>query len=157
MYMSSTMDWSLFDNPAPLINMASRSFARIGDRQIKPLGLGIGQMPVLYLLRDGEAMSQKQLATLARTEQPSMAQMLSRMERDGLIQRLPDPTDGRSSLVSLTRRALSKIPKARETLSTGNKQAFSGFSKHEIETLCDLLRRLNTNLDRLIAEESVTR
>ena len=31
-----------------------------------------------------------------------MAQMLVRMERDGLIRRAPDPADGRSSLVSLT-------------------------------------------------------
>jgi MarR family transcriptional regulator, transcriptional regulator for hemolysin len=152
--MSSAMDWTLFGNPAPLINMASRSFARLGDRQIKPLGFAIGQMPVLYMLRDGGAMSQKQLATLAKIEQPSMAQMLSRMERDGLIQRQPDPQDGRSSLVSLTRRALSKVPKVREALDSGNKEAFSGFSKHEIELLVDLLRRLNTNLDRLVAEEN---
>ncbi len=31
-----------------------------------------------------------------------MAQMLARMERDGLIQRAPDPAGGRSSRVTLT-------------------------------------------------------
>ncbi|WP_114240307.1 MarR family winged helix-turn-helix transcriptional regulator [Dyella sp. C9] len=152
--MSRSVDWSLFDNPAPLINMASRSFARLGDRQVKPLGFAIGQMPVVYLLRDGGSMSQKQLATLAKIEQPSMAQMLSRMERDGLIQRSPDPADGRSSLISLTRGAMAKIPKVREVMNAGNRQAFDDFSKAEITMLVDLLRRLNSNLDRLLAEEN---
>ena len=32
-----------------------------------------------------------------------MAQMLTRMERDGVIQRTPDPADGRSSRITLTR------------------------------------------------------
>ena len=148
--MPTAIDWNLFDNPAPLINMASRSFTRLGDRQVKPLGFSIGHMPVLYLLRDGRAMSQKQLATLAKMEQPSMAQLLSRMERDGLIQRSPDPTDGRSSLISLSRKALSKIPKVKDALHANSNQAFAGFGKQEIRVLVDLLRRLNANLDQLV-------
>jgi hypothetical protein len=52
-------DWDLFDRPAPLVNMASRSFLRLGERRVKPHGFSIGQLPVLYLLRDGKAMSQR--------------------------------------------------------------------------------------------------
>ena len=55
-------DWDLFDRPAPLVNMASRSFLRLGERRVKPHGFSIGQLPVLYLLRDGKAMSQRDLA-----------------------------------------------------------------------------------------------
>ena len=96
-------DWDLFDRPAPLVNMASRSFLRLGERRVKPHGFSIGQLPVLYLLRDGKAMSQRDLARAAKVEQPSMAQILARMERDGLVQRTPMPGDGRSQLVSLTK------------------------------------------------------
>ena len=80
-------DWDLFDRPAPLVNMASRSFLRLGERRVKPHGFSIGQLPVLYLLRDGKAMSQRDLARAAKVEQPSMAQILARMERDGLLRR----------------------------------------------------------------------
>ncbi len=152
--MPTTMDWNLFDDPAPLVNMASRSLMRLGDRRVRPLGLGISQMPVLYLLREGGAMSQKELARHAKVEQPSMAQTLARMERDGLIKRSPDPEDGRRSLISLTKKALSRLALVREALQADNGKELEGFSDVEISTLVDLLRRLNGNLDRLLLEES---
>lgn len=146
-------DWDLFEKPAPLINMASRSFARLGERRVKAMGFSIGQLPVLYLLRNGAQMSQKELAKFAKIEQPSMAQMLSRMERDGLIRRMPDPADGRSSLVSLTEATLAKLPAARDALDEGQEAAFAGFNDDEVQTLLQLMRRLNQNLERMIAEE----
>ena len=132
-------DWDLFDAPAPLINMASRSFARLGERRVKALGFNIGQ--------------QKDLAKFAKIEQPSMAQMLARMERDGLIRRTPDPTDGRSSLVSLTDAARERLPAARQALEEGREVVLAGFSAEEVQTLLRLMRRLNQNLDRMVAEE----
>ncbi|MBN8954699.1 MULTISPECIES: MarR family transcriptional regulator [unclassified Rhizobium] len=146
-------DWDLFDAPAPLINMASRSFARLGERRVKALGFNIGQLPVLYMLRNGAEMSQKDLAKFAKIEQPSMAQMLARMERDGLIRRTPDPTDGRSSLVSLTDAARERLPAARQALEEGREVVLAGFSAEEVQTLLRLMRRLNQNLDRMVAEE----
>jgi len=146
-------DWDLFDAPAPLINMASRSFARLGERRVKALGFNIGQLPVLYMLRNGAEMPQKDLAKFAKIEQPSMAQMLARMERDGLIRRKPDPADGRSSLVSLTDAARERLPAARQALEEGREAVLAGFSAEEVQTLLRLMRRLNQNLDRMVAEE----
>lgn len=146
-------DWDLFENPAPLINMASRSLARLGERRVKALGFNIGQLPVLYLLRNGAQMSQKELAKFAKIEQPSMAQMLARMERDGLIRRTPDPADGRSSLVSLTEAAIAKLPAARDALDEGQEAVLAGFTDDEVQMLLQLMRRLNRNLERMIAEE----
>ncbi|SCB30551.1 MarR family winged helix-turn-helix transcriptional regulator [Rhizobium multihospitium] len=146
-------DWDLFDTPIPLINMASRAFSRLGERRVKALGFNIGQLPVLYMLRNGAQMSQKDLAKFAKIEQPSMAQMLARMERDGLIRRVPDPADGRSSLVSLTEAAIAKLPAARQALEEGRERVLSGFSTDEVQTLVQLMRRLNQNLDRMVAEE----
>lgn len=147
-------DWNLFSSPAPLINMASRSYTRLGERRVKAFGFSIGQMPVLYMLRDGGAMSQKELARFAKIEQPSMAQMLARMERDGLIHRTPDPDDGRSSLISLTEEALSKLPAIQVSMQQGNKESLVGFSNDEISMLLNLLRRLNDNLDRLVEKDA---
>ncbi len=146
-------DWDLFDTPIPLINMASRAFSRLGERRVKALGFNIGQLPVLYMLRNGAQMSQKDLAKFAKIEQPSMAQMLARMERDDLIRRIPDPADGRSSLVSLTETAVAKLPAARQALEEGRERVLSGFSADEVQTLVQLMRRLNQNLDRMVAEE----
>lgn len=146
-------EWKLFSTPAPLINMAARAFARLGERRVKAFGFNIAQMPVLYLLRDGAAMSQKDLAHFAKIEQPSMTQMLARMERDGLVHRTPDPKDGRSSLVSLTEAAKAKLPAAREALHANSTRVLAGFSPDEVATLIALLQRLNENLDREVAED----
>ncbi len=148
-------DWTMFSNPAPLINMAARALARLGERRVKSFGFNIAQMPVLYLLKDGRSMSQKELAHFAKIEQPSMTQMLARMERDGLILRMPDPKDGRSSLVSLTESARTRIPAAREALHANSERVFAGFSEEEIATLVSLLQRLNQNLDQAVADEIV--
>jgi MarR family transcriptional regulator, transcriptional regulator for hemolysin len=147
-------DWKLFNRPAPLINMAARSFARLGEQKVQPLGFRIGQLPVLYLLREGARLSQKQLAQLAKVEQPSMAQTLSRMERDGLIERSPDPDDGRSSLIALTKTAKAKLPKVREALDADAEVMLAGFTDKEVATLVKLLQRLNENLDRLVEERA---
>ncbi|MET4389799.1 MarR family transcriptional regulator for hemolysin [Bradyrhizobium sp. F1.4.3] len=146
-------EWELLNTPAPLINMASRGLMRLAERRLKPFGASAGQLPVFYLLRDGGAMSQRDLARLARIEQPSMAQTLARMERDGLVRRVPDPKDGRSSLVSLTRKALAKMPALREALHAGRAELVEGFSEAEVATLCDLLQRLNRNLERGVTSE----
>ncbi len=47
----------------------------------------------------------RRLSELARSEnvsQPSMTQLVSRMERAGLVRRAPDPDDGRGVLVTTT-------------------------------------------------------
>ncbi|MGW7576923.1 MarR family winged helix-turn-helix transcriptional regulator [Streptomyces sp. NPDC054765] len=137
-----------FDSaPAALINIASRALSRVNDRRLRPLGLTFAQMPVLMALSKADALSQKELAVLARIEQPSMAQLLARMDRDGLIRRAPAQHDRRVSLISLTETGLAKLTQVRSALLETNDQASRGFSTEEVDILVDLLRRLVMNLE----------
>ncbi len=120
---------------------------RAAEPRFQKLGISIGQLPVLGALKDGNALSQKELARRANIEQPTMAQLLARMERDGLIQRAPDPADKRSSLISLTAKARRKLPRAHEELLRSGDEAFHAFSEREIATLSRLLRKLILSLD----------
>jgi DNA-binding MarR family transcriptional regulator len=147
------MDPEIFRRPGHLIVRASRLLLRLGDQRFEPLGLATAQMPVLYALRDGASMTQKELATLAGIEQPTMAQMLGRMERDGLIRRAANPADKRSALVSLTSRALKRLPQARAALLAGSTDALAGFTDREIATLNRLLSRIIRNLDPATADQ----
>lgn len=62
------MDWEPLGKPGHLINRAARAFARIGEARLKPHGFGVGHLPVLVALKDGEALSQRDLARFARIE-----------------------------------------------------------------------------------------
>ncbi|KAB0677093.1 MarR family winged helix-turn-helix transcriptional regulator [Aureimonas leprariae] len=143
------MKLDVLATPGHLITMAARGFVRLSEARLKPLGFGVGYLPALVALRDGLAGSQRDLARIVRIEQPSMAQMMARMERDGLIRRTPDPADGRSSRVALTDAALARLPDACAALFQGNRDALDGFSDEEAAQFLALLDRLIANLDRL--------
>jgi MarR family transcriptional regulator, transcriptional regulator for hemolysin len=140
------VDEEMFRTPGHLINRTAKLLTRWGDARFQALGLAIAQLPVLYALKDGSPLTQKELAGIAQIEQPTMAQLLSRMERDGLLCRTQNAEDKRSSLISLTPLALKKLPKARSVLRQGNREALQGFSDREIATLNKLLIRVIHNL-----------
>ena len=136
-------------NPARLFSRVHRLFARIMERRLRALGLSIGQLPVLAALEGGVALPQRDLARIADIEQPSMAQILARMDRDGLIERRRDPHDARSSLISLTAAAMAHLPAARQALQQGGREALQGLDAADVETLGRLLQRVIGNLEEL--------
>ncbi|WP_158744231.1 MarR family winged helix-turn-helix transcriptional regulator [Acidisphaera sp. L21] len=149
------LTFEVLSTPGHLISLAARGFARLSEARLKPLGFGVGHLPVLIALQDGRANTQRDLARFAKIEQPSMAQMLVRMERDGLIRRTPDADDGRSSRIALTRIARARLPDACAALFEGNGEALSGFTDAEAAQLVGLLTRVIANLDRIAsADES---
>lgn len=142
-------DWDPLRHPGHYFSRIARGLTRVGDARLRPLGLATAQLPVLTALKDGARLSQTELARWAKVEQPTMAQMLARMERDGLIRREPDPRDKRSSLVSLTDQALERLPAGRAVLRQGNADMTRGLSGAEVDTLVSLLRRVLANIESL--------
>ena len=138
--MQTPEDPSAWDDPvlrsARLFNRVQRLFARIVDDQ------GFSAV-----LRRGRARSQKALARIAEIEQPSMAQILARMERDGLIRRERDPNDARSTLISLTATALARLPSARQAMQRASREAVEGFDDADVRALAALLERVIRNLE----------
>jgi MarR family transcriptional regulator, transcriptional regulator for hemolysin len=148
------MDPQIFMMPGHLISRSARMMARWGEGRFQSLGIAAAQLPVLGALKDGASLTQKELARLARIEQPTMALLLNRMERDGLIRRTLNPQDKRSSLISLTSSAVKKLPAAKEAILQTNAAALQGFTEREVATLCRLLRRVIENLDFTEADET---
>ncbi|MBQ9353273.1 MarR family transcriptional regulator [Phyllobacterium sp.] len=119
---------------------------RRGEERLRPLGLGAAYLPVLVAVKNGEASTQADLARLLQVEQPSMAQALARMERDGFIQRKPDPAHRRSQIIELTALAFERLPQAYAALNEGNILAMTGFSAGETAQFVAFLNRVNANL-----------
>ncbi|MFT8472557.1 MarR family winged helix-turn-helix transcriptional regulator [Acetobacter persici] len=122
-----------------MINWAARLFAREMDEALRPFGLMSGQLPVIFALADGKPQPQRELVRLAAVEQSTMAKTLARMERDGLIQRTPDPNDRRSAFISLSSVAVDRLPDISAAVAAINAKSHMHLTVENSELLLNLL------------------
>ena len=71
---------------------------------------------ILLPLFEEDGLRMGELASRARLSKQTMTTMVRLLERDGLVERRADPSDGRASLVVLTERARTFRPVAEATL-----------------------------------------
>ena len=71
---------------------------------------------VLLPLYEEDGLRMGDLADRARLSKQTMTQMSARLERDGLVERRTDPSDGRATLIYLTERARGFEPVAAAVL-----------------------------------------
>jgi DNA-binding MarR family transcriptional regulator len=132
-----------------LTNWAARLFARALDRRLSGTGVSAAYMPVFFALMLGEPLTQKELARRASVEQPTMAATLSRMARDGLLVRTPDPSDGRSTLNALSPLARKKMEAVAAAGMSVNADALSALSAAEQAQFYDMLERVIARLEQM--------
>ncbi len=87
-----------------LAGQLAKGFARSLQQRATLLGFSPGQFPVLLELWQEDGLTPKQLLDKLEVEQATLANTLARMERDGLIQRTPHPTDRRAQIITLIAR-----------------------------------------------------
>ncbi len=95
------------DSLGYLVNRAARSMAHQLAEELRPAGVGIGPWAVLMFLWARDGLSQAELSRVVAIEPPTMVRTIDRMVRDGLVNRVPDPDDGRVSRIYLTERGRS--------------------------------------------------
>ena len=81
------------------IGLLSRLFDRRLQEVLKEQGVAPGQFAPLVMLFEQDGLTQAELCRRINVEQPTMANTLERMERDGLIKRKADTEDKRRALV----------------------------------------------------------
>lgn len=87
---------------ALLIPLA-RHYRRYVDKSLAGMGLRHSSgLTVMLLAREGDGVRQNRLADLLSIEGPSLVRQLDQMESAGLVERRPDPEDGRAKLIFLT-------------------------------------------------------
>jgi DNA-binding MarR family transcriptional regulator len=116
--------------------------ARI-DEQLRPLDLTFARYEVLMLLlfsRAGE-LPLGVVGSRLQVHPTSVTSAVDRLERQGLVLRVPHPTDGRTRLARLTHDGRQRALEATERLN-GSVFAEPGLADEEVEPLVDLLRGL---------------
>lgn len=130
--------------------LTSRGFMRVAEARLRPLGLGVAHMPVLIALAREGSLTQKEIAQRTHVEQPTAAALLQRMDAAGLTDRSPNPSDRRSTRISLSARAAALLPEALGLRQQTVSAATAGLSATDVELLNDLLGRVLANLDMMV-------
>jgi DNA-binding MarR family transcriptional regulator len=111
-------------------------------------GLHVGQEMVLLHLWQRDGLSPSELAGALGVEPPTVTNMLSRMEKAGLLERCRDPRDARCTRVYLTEKGWELREPVERRWEAVEKHAFARITAEEEALLRELLARLHDNLTR---------
>lgn len=136
------MTFEKMNSAGYLANHMARLFAHGLQQRIKPLGLAPAQFMALLELWNKDGLTQKQLVERLDVEQATIANTITRMERDGLIARRPHPDDRRAQSIFLTPKSRQIKAAAVEAAIGQNKLALNGLSPAEQAQFLDYMRRV---------------
>ncbi|POF63924.1 MarR family winged helix-turn-helix transcriptional regulator [Novacetimonas maltaceti] len=81
----------------------SNTWRLVLDRAIRPEGMSMAMMrPLAYLMMMPDGVSQRDLAQAMNTDSSALVRVLDLLEREGLVERRPDPVDRRVKSLFLT-------------------------------------------------------
>ena len=85
------------------LHNAARVWRLALDRRLKDLGVSqAGWLSIAYIAKAKAPLSQTELASLVQVEAATMVSTIDRLEKAGLVQRLPSESDRRVKLLVLT-------------------------------------------------------
>lgn len=110
--------------------------------QLAQLGLHPGQELMLVDIHQNQGTTQAELVARLGIEQPTVAKALTRMERTGFVERLPDPDDRRLTRLRLTGSGRAAIPAVLTAWAEVERRTTGGLTESEAGELIRLLNRI---------------
>lgn len=132
------------------LRRVSNRLARLRTSAFSGAGLAAWEFDVLAVLRRAEPPHELNPAQLIGATMIGSAAMTNRLDnlvRRGLVERLPNPRDGRSVLVRLAPDGVTRVDEAMRRLAHREAEALRGLTREEQATLAALLRRLVQDSD----------
>lgn len=115
------------------------------DAELAPLDITAAQYVVLMSLVNGACSSASDLCKGISYDPGAMTRMIDRLERRGLVRRVPRPEDRRSSQLELTEEGQVMVPKIRVAGMKALNRMLHGFSAVEAQQLEGFLLRMLDN------------
>lgn len=128
----------------------SRRYRRVMDSALSDFGLtDASTLPLRYLARLGHGIRQKDLADILDIEGPTLVRVLDQLMAMGLVERIEDASDRRAKLVSATEKGRALHASFDDRLDGVRRSIYDGVAEAEIEAALNLLKTLETNLQKL--------
>jgi DNA-binding MarR family transcriptional regulator len=125
------------------VELAARSHM---DELLRPAGITALQYTALTVLRRRDGLSSAQLARNSFVTAQSMADMITSLERRGLITRRRDPDNRRAMLISLTSAGHELLTAYDEAMDALEERMLSGLTHRQRRDLEAYLNRCRTAL-----------
>ena len=139
-----------------LVHEVARAFRRRFEEQARTHGLTLPQWRALVEIDRQQAITQVALAGCIDTDPMTVSGILDRLEKRGLIERYPHPTDSRAKLSRLTAEGSDLVSTARDLGLQLYRHAVSGLSDPQLAAVLSGLIHIRDNLsslDQLAASE----
>lgn len=137
-----------------MLGRVNRTRFQLSEILLDRMGIGPGQVPILYELKWHKELTQRQLAEHTHVTAATISGTLKRMERAGLVYRTDDEKDARISIVRLTDEGVARVEQAHELFVRSDYDMLRGFSDAECETLLSYLERMCANVDGALEAQS---
>jgi DNA-binding MarR family transcriptional regulator len=131
-----------FDAASGLVRAAGAATARI-DQILRPFGLTFARFEVLLLLtwtRSG-SMPLGRMRDRLLIHQAAVTNLVDRLERDGLVRRVPHAKDRRTTLAEITGKGRTVVLPATRSIAEGLRLGISDEHAVEVFELVQRLRR----------------
>jgi MarR family transcriptional regulator for hemolysin len=131
------------DTFGPLLHGTARAWRLKLDQRLKPLGMSQARWRTLmHLARADEPVTQSEIAARLGIEEPTLVNLLHRLERTGWVKRLESSEDRRCKTVKLQPRARRVIASIDATASDLRRELLNGISPGEIQACVRVLERI---------------
>lgn len=131
-----------------LLARTFRMHAKRSHADLAEIGISHGQPRVLHYLSEHDGCIQKEIADTFDLEPATVTDILSIMEKAGLVERRCDPADRRALRVFLTAKGGATHGKVEAIFARVEREAFAGFTAAEKRQAFAALARLYDNLKR---------
>ena len=115
--------------------------------RMAPYDLKVVDFSVLSLVAHNPGITSRQLCAALNVLPPNLVGLIATLERRGLIERLPHPSDGRAMGVHLTPQGVELMAQAEQTAFDLEMDATSRLTDAERKTLIRLLQKVYTPAD----------
>lgn len=136
-------------DPTRDISVLYRKMNMLTNLRLAHLGISGAKAIFLFCIRDHKAMSQVEICKELDMDKSTVAKMLMRMEKDGLIQKTVNPEDVRSVRVSLTDKAMELVGQAQKVMNQWVADATSDLTREEQEAFFVLLEQVANKAVRM--------
>jgi len=136
----------------PLLNIffkTSRKVFKLLFSELEKIKLHPGQPPILLLLLKEENITQIDIANKVCVKASTIAVMLKKMEKNGLIEKKIDKNDKRVYYICLTKKGKDLAEQTKQILNKVEDEITSGLNEYEKNSLVEGLKKILFKIDKI--------